>query len=57
MGSRSSRLGVISPEVMPPETRVMLSEILAMSPEKKVKSPEETNTDCKYQTNNASFFC
>ena len=56
MGSRSSRLGVISPEVMPPETRVM-SEILAMSPEKKVKSPEETNTDCKYQTNNASFFC
>ena len=43
-GNRSSRPRVISPEVMSPETWVMLSEILVMSPEKKVKSPKEANT-------------
>ena len=53
-GNRSSRPRVISPEVMSPETWVMLPEILVMSPEKKkIKSPEETNIkkiripDCK----------
>ena len=45
--NRSSRPRVISPGVMPE------SLVLVMSPEKKVKSPEETNTkkirisDCK----------
>ena len=34
-GNRSSRPRVISPEVMSPETWVMLPEILVMSPEKK----------------------
>ena len=43
-GLQSSRPRVISPEVMSPETWVMLPEILVMSPEKKVK-PEETNTE------------
>ena len=43
-GNRSGRPRVISPEVMSPETWVMLPEILLISPEKKVKSPEETNT-------------
>ena len=44
-GNRSSRPRVISPEVMSPETWVMLHEILVMSPERiKVKSPEETIT-------------
>ena len=38
-----SLVGRESPEVMSPETWAMLPEILAMSPEKKVK-PEETNT-------------
>ena len=52
-GNRSSRPRVISPLVMSPETWVMLPEILVMSAEKKIKSPEETNTkqirisDCK----------
>ena len=40
---QSSRSRVISPEVTSPETWVMLPEILDMSPEKKVKSPEEIN--------------
>ena len=43
-GNRSSRPRVISPLVMSPETWVMLPEILVMSAEKKIKSPEETNT-------------
>ena len=37
-GNRSSRLRVISPEVMSLETWVMLPEILVMSPEKKKSS-------------------
>ena len=37
-GNRSSRPRVISPEVMSPETWVMLPEILVMSPEKKKSS-------------------
>ena len=55
-GNRSSRPRVISPEVISPETWVMLPEILVMSPEKKkIKSPEETNikkiriSDCNRQ--------
>ena len=42
LGLQSSRLRVISPEVMSPESWVMLPKILVMSPEKEVKSLEET---------------
>ena len=37
-GLQSSHLRVLSPEVVSPETRVMLPEILVMSPEKKESS-------------------